>query len=129
MAVETDPPAGCGLPGFRLRLHPGYVYSLGHEFALCGTAPMTLPPLSHLQVSQHVSPGGGPWWEQRALPAALEISDWGDAAHYVLHPGAIRPDGEWEAAFFANWSPGARVVDPGCGTIPVFDCGLIGTSL
>ena len=39
-----------------------------HEFALCATAPVTTPPLPHLRVSQHVSPGGGPWWEQRTLP-------------------------------------------------------------
>jgi hypothetical protein len=48
-------------------------------------------------------------WERRALPGALEISDWGDSALYVLQPGAIRADGEWEAAFFANWYPGAQV--------------------
>jgi hypothetical protein len=48
-------------------------------------------------------------WERRALPGALEVSDWGDAALYVLHPGAVRDDGEWEAAFFASWYPGARV--------------------
>ncbi|HZI80614.1 MAG TPA: glycosyltransferase family 1 protein [Vicinamibacterales bacterium] len=40
----------------------------GHEFALCATSPVTPPPLPHLRVSQHVSTGGGPWWEQRALP-------------------------------------------------------------
>jgi glycosyltransferase involved in cell wall biosynthesis len=43
--------------------------ALGHEFALCATAPVTTPPLPHLRISQHVSPGGGPWWEQRALPS------------------------------------------------------------
>jgi HEAT repeat protein len=48
-------------------------------------------------------------WEQRAFPHALEVSDWGDSALYVLHPGAVRADGEWEAAFFANWSDGAQV--------------------
>ena len=39
----------------------------------------------------------------------LEISDWGDSAICVLNPQVVRPDGEWEAAFFANWNPGARV--------------------
>lgn len=48
-------------------------------------------------------------WERQALPGALEISDWGDSAIYMLSPGVVREDGEWEAAFFANWSPGARV--------------------
>ena len=43
--------------------------AVAHEFALCAPAPVTTPPLPHLRVSQHVSPGGGPWWEQRTLPA------------------------------------------------------------
>jgi hypothetical protein len=49
------------------------------------------------------------FWESRYLPTALEISDWGDSALYVLNPRQVRADGEWEAAFFANWNPGARV--------------------
>ena len=48
-------------------------------------------------------------WETRELPTTLEISDWGDSALYLLNPRVTRPDGEWEAAFFANWSPGATV--------------------
>lgn len=48
-------------------------------------------------------------WEGRALPTALEVSDWGDSALYLLSPLAVRADGEWEAAFFANWNPGASV--------------------
>jgi hypothetical protein len=48
-------------------------------------------------------------WEQRAFPGALEVSDWGDAAIYLLNPRAIRPDGEWEAGFFPTWGPFAQV--------------------
>ena len=50
------------------------------------------------------------FWESRYLPTALEISDWGDSALYVLNPRVIRADGEWQATFFANWaSPCAQV--------------------
>ncbi len=42
------------------------------------------------------------------LRAALEISDMGDAAIYLLNPLVVRPDGEWQAIFMANWLPGAR---------------------
>jgi len=48
-------------------------------------------------------------WEKRALPACLQISDWGQSALYLLSPTGIGTDGEWEAAFFANWHPGAEV--------------------
>jgi len=41
------------------------------------------------------------------LQTALEISDTGDSAIYLLNPKVITPDGEWEAWFFANWLPGA----------------------
>jgi glycosyltransferase involved in cell wall biosynthesis len=43
--------------------------ALGHEFALCAAATdVSTPPLPRLRVSHHVSPGSGPWWEQRVLP-------------------------------------------------------------
>ena len=41
------------------------------------------------------------------LQTALEISDKGDAAIYLLNPQVITEDGEWEAWFFGNWLPGA----------------------
>jgi hypothetical protein len=41
------------------------------------------------------------------LRGTLELSHDGDAAVYLLNPRLIGPDGEWEAWFFANWSPGA----------------------
>jgi hypothetical protein len=41
------------------------------------------------------------------LQTALEISDMGDSAIYLLNPQVVTPDGEWEAWFFANWLPGA----------------------
>ena len=41
------------------------------------------------------------------LATALEISDVGDSAIYLLNPRVVFPNGEWEAWFFANWLPGA----------------------
>lgn len=41
------------------------------------------------------------------LQTALEISDLGDSAIYLLNPQVITADGEWEAWFFCNWLPGA----------------------
>ena len=41
------------------------------------------------------------------LQTALEISDKGDAAIYLLNPQVITEDGEWEAWFFCDWLPGA----------------------
>ena len=41
------------------------------------------------------------------LESALEISDEGDSAIYLLNPEVVTADGEWEAWFFANWLPGA----------------------
>lgn len=42
------------------------------------------------------------------LQTALEISDTGDSAVYLLNPQVVTPDGEWEAWFFANWNAGAN---------------------
>jgi SMI1 / KNR4 family (SUKH-1) len=42
------------------------------------------------------------------LQTALEISDIGDAAVYLLNPKIVAPDGDWEAWFHATWLPGAR---------------------
>ena len=42
--------------------------ALAHDFALCAASDVSTPPLPRLRVSHHVSPGGGPWWEQRVLP-------------------------------------------------------------
>jgi hypothetical protein len=41
------------------------------------------------------------------LPTALEISDYGDAAIYLLNPQILDADGEWEAWMLASWLPGA----------------------
>jgi hypothetical protein len=41
------------------------------------------------------------------LQSALEISERGDSAIYLLNPKVITPEGEWEAWFFANWKAGA----------------------
>lgn len=41
------------------------------------------------------------------LQAALEISDVGESAIYLLNPQVVTDDGEWEAWFFGDWLPGA----------------------
>ncbi|NEO97960.1 MAG: SMI1/KNR4 family protein [Symploca sp. SIO2E9] len=41
------------------------------------------------------------------LSTALEISDRGESAIYLLNPKIIAEDGEWEACFFGDWLPGA----------------------
>ncbi|NEO32764.1 MAG: SMI1/KNR4 family protein [Symploca sp. SIO3C6] len=41
------------------------------------------------------------------LSTALEISDRGESAIYLLNPKIITEDGEWEACFFGDWLPGA----------------------
>ena len=41
------------------------------------------------------------------LESALEVSDTGDSAIYLLSPKVVTPEGEWEAWLFANWLPGA----------------------
>jgi hypothetical protein len=41
------------------------------------------------------------------LRGTLELSHDGDAAVYLLNPRVLTADGEWEAWFFSNWSPGA----------------------
>lgn len=40
------------------------------------------------------------------MKSLLQISDVDDGV-YLLNPEAVTPDGEWEAWFFANWTPGA----------------------
>jgi HEAT repeat protein len=41
------------------------------------------------------------------LSSCLQISDWGDSAVVLLNPEVVNDAGEWEAWFYANWSPGA----------------------
>jgi HEAT repeat protein len=42
------------------------------------------------------------------LRDAVQISDVGDAAVYLLNPVVVTADGEWEAWFLASWLPGAK---------------------
>ncbi|HEY0735485.1 MAG TPA: SMI1/KNR4 family protein [Herpetosiphonaceae bacterium] len=42
------------------------------------------------------------------LQTALEVSEEGDSAIYLLNPKVVTPDGEWEAWLLANWLPGAQ---------------------
>jgi hypothetical protein len=64
------------------------------------------------EVSPSDSPprGDGDPWEFYASDAqrwgALEISDLGDSAYYLLNPRRVNSDGEWEAWFSATWIPG-----------------------
>lgn len=41
------------------------------------------------------------------LKTAIEISDVGESAIYLLNPQVVTEEGEWEAWFFADWLPGA----------------------
>jgi glycosyltransferase involved in cell wall biosynthesis len=51
-----------------LRAWDGLPGALAYDFALCAASEVSTPPLPRLRVSHHVSPGNGPWWEQRVLP-------------------------------------------------------------
>jgi len=42
------------------------------------------------------------------LESALEVSDIGDSAIFLLNPKVLTRNGEWEAWFFGNWLPGAN---------------------
>jgi hypothetical protein len=42
------------------------------------------------------------------LRCALQISDVGDAAVFLLNPQVVHSDGEWEAWFLAGWLPGVQ---------------------
>lgn len=42
------------------------------------------------------------------LKTALQITEEGDSAVYLLNPQVISKDGEWEAWLFADWLPGAQ---------------------
>jgi len=42
------------------------------------------------------------------LQTALEVSEVGDSAIYLLNPQVVTAAGEWEAWFFASWLPGAN---------------------
>lgn len=64
--------------------------ALAHDFALCAASPVTTPRLPRLRVSQHVAPGGGPWWEQRALPR-LAAAAGADVLFAPAYSGPIFP--------------------------------------
>jgi len=46
-------------------------------------------------------------YRAKYLESALEISETGDSAIYLLNPETVTAAGEWEAWLFANWFPGA----------------------
>jgi hypothetical protein len=47
----------------------------------------------------------------RHMPETLVVSAVGDDAIMLLNPAAKKPDGEWQAWFFADWVPGADPYD------------------
>ena len=44
----------------------------------------------------------------RSAEIGVQISGRGDSAVYLLNPEVRTQSGEWEAWFFATWSPGAH---------------------
>ena len=72
--------------------------------------PSGLPDSSSTTIEQHCMYGDEQdccVFREEYLQTALEISDVGDVAIYLLNPRIVTPEGEWEAWFFANWNPGA----------------------
>lgn len=55
-------------------------------------------------VDEGMIPPGVPSFADQ-LRRTLELSHDGDSAVYLLNPGVVGTDGEWEAWFFATWSP------------------------
>ena len=64
-----------------------------------------IPDEEYLIYGEHQS---GPAYRAEYLLSALQISDVGDSAVYLLNPEIRTDEGEWEAWFFATWIPGAR---------------------
>jgi glycosyltransferase involved in cell wall biosynthesis len=84
-------PTGVGrYLGELLRAWDALPGALAHDFALCATSPVTTPPLPRLRVSHHVAPGGGPWWEQRALPG-LAAAAGADVLFAPAYSGPLFP--------------------------------------
>jgi hypothetical protein len=66
------------------------------------------PPLSDAEYFVYGEKQYSAYFRTEYLQTALEISDEGDSAIYLLNPGIVTPEGEWEAWRFANWLPGAQ---------------------
>lgn len=66
------------------------------------------PPLSDAEYLVYGDAQDTVRFREEYLQTALEISDRGDDAIFLLNPKTVTPDGEWEAWAFANWYPGAR---------------------
>jgi hypothetical protein len=66
-----------------------------------------LPPITDAEYLDYSEQQSSVHFRTEYLQSALEISDTGDSAIYLLNPEIVTPEGEWEAWFFATWSPGA----------------------
>jgi hypothetical protein len=66
-----------------------------------------LPPVTDEEYFVYDEAQAGGAFRVEYLQSALEISGTGDSAMYLLNPEIVTPEGEWEAWFFATWSPGA----------------------
>lgn len=114
-------------PSYRtfLTVSNGWCHTTGFIYRLWSTEEVEWFAVSHQDwVDAYVAPAGPPvpdedyyvYGEAQSsvtmrpeyLQTALEISDVGDSAIYLLNPRIVTPDGEWEAWFFANWLPGAH---------------------
>ncbi len=67
-----------------------------------------LPPLSDEEYLVYGEGQESNRFRPAYLETALEISEAGDAAVYLLNPEVQDAQGEWEAWFFADWLPGAN---------------------
>jgi SMI1 / KNR4 family (SUKH-1) len=66
-----------------------------------------LPPITDAEYFVYGDEQSSVHFRTEYLQAALEISEIGDSAIYLLNPQIVTPEGEWEAWFLANWQPGA----------------------
>jgi hypothetical protein len=74
-------------------------------YSYAGEALPTVPDATYLQYGEDQDCA---LLRLEYLQSALEISETGDSAIYLLNPQIVTPAGEWEAWFFATWLPGAR---------------------
>ena len=65
-----------------------------------------LPPVSDEDYFVYGDDQDPVFFRSEYLESAVEISEVGDSAIYLLNPKIVQ-DGEWEAWFFADWLPGA----------------------
>ena len=89
----------CGRVGWFRERHRDWINAYTSQYK-------KLPPLSDEDYFIYGEEQDSVLFRIEYLETALEISDIGDSAVYLLNPKVVQ-DGEWEAWFFANWLPGA----------------------